>query len=138
MQSFSNILKSIQRNSVTDSLRFQEVDQSRHVSDQLHGKDNINTADRAKLYRRDLLVHVNKSKDGRTIHVIFPCKSRQQLDVSTLHDLHLKIRNHNKTPMSYKLTSTTDVRDKELQRLPIQRSTIYVHKLCNDCNGILD
>jgi hypothetical protein len=118
MQSLSNLMKSIQR---TDSLRFQD----------------INITDRTKAYRRDILVHVNKSSavEGvRTIDVIFPCKSRQQLDVSTLHDLHLKIRNHNKTPMSYKLTSTTDVRGKELLRLPIHRSTIYVHKLCNDCN----
>jgi hypothetical protein len=102
---------------------------------------SLDIVDRAKLYRRDLLLHSMKSShvdDKRSIHVIFPCKSRQQLNVSTLHDLHLQIKTNDKTPVSYKLTSTVYAHGEEVHQLPAHRSTIYIHRLCNNCNGIGD
>ena len=132
MQNFSNLVKGIQRKSVTD--------QNHQISDRLQslsllGNDDIDTVDRAKLYRQDLMLYTTVD-EVRTVHVIFPCQSRQQLNVSTLYDLHFQIQQNDKTPVSYKLTSTINAHGEEVHRLPTHRSTIYVHKLCNNCNGV--
>jgi hypothetical protein len=113
------------------NMSLQEVDQSPHVSHQTQSM-SLDIVDRAKLYRRDLMLHSMKSShvdDKRIIHVIFPCKSRQQLNVSTLYDLHLQIKTNEKTPVSYKITSTVNALGEEVHRLPAHRSTIYIHEI---------
>ena len=128
MQSFTNLEKGIRK------MSFQEVDKSHHGN-------QLQSLDRAKLYRLDLMLHsmnISHVDDRRSIHVIFPCKSRQQLNVSTLYDLRTQLQTNAKTPVSYKLTSTVYSHGEKVHRMPAHRSTIYIHRLCNKCNGISD